>query len=355
MPYKLSFRALRWLALSVALALPLIARPDTAMPQESTFRNPVLAYRGADPWMVYHEGNYHLIATSWGSDLFMRKSPTIAGLQTAQPVRVWSDRTPDRCCNMWAPELHFIDGPNGPRWYLHYTAGPRGTDYALTQHTHVLESEGTDPLGPYHYKARVFDPNHDTPQLDGSVLQWEGELYFLVSVWDEHGQSLYIAPMSDPWTISGDRVRISTPDFQWERHLGTINEGPVALIHDDDLFIIYSASACWGPEYKLGMLIFTGADVLDPDAWTKHPEPGFTLSEENGVYGPGHNSFFKSPDGTEDWILYHANNSPSGVCDNRRTTRAQPFTWNEDGTPNFGVPVSLDTDLPVPSGELAEE
>lgn len=53
--------------------------------------------------------------------------------------------------------------------------------------------------------------------------------------------------------------------------------------------------------------------------------------------------------------MYHANDSPEDVCDNRRMTRAQPFTWNEDGTPKFGVPVSLDTDLPVPSGELAAE
>lgn len=344
-------RRLSWLALVVALAL--FTRTELVMAQESTFRNPVLAFKGADPWMVYHEGNYYLIATSGTSEFFMRQSPTIAGLQSAKPVRVWQDYTPDRCCNMWAPELHLLDGPNGPRWYLYYTAGPHSADFGLTQRTHVLESEGADPLGPYTYKARVFDPNHDTPQLDGSVLQWEGKLHFLVSVWDEYGQSLYIAPMSDPWTISGDRVRISTPDLDWERHLWTVNEGPIALINGERLFIIYSASACWGPEYKLGMLTFTGDDVLDPAAWTKHPEPVFEKSEENGVFGPGHNSFFKSPDGTEDWILYHANDSPEGVCDNRRTTRAQPFTWNEDGTPNFGVPVSLDTELPVPSGEQA--
>ena len=36
-----------------------------------------------------------------------------------------------------------------------------------------------------------------------------------------------------------------------------------------------------------------------------------------------------------------------------RTTRAQKFTWNADGTPNFGVPVALGTQLAVPSGEPA--
>jgi len=71
------------------------------------------------------------------------------------------------------------------------------------------------------------------------------------------------------------------------------------------------------------------------------------------AHGPGHNGFFKSPDGTEDWIVYHANNSATGGCDMNWTTRAQKFTWNADGTPNFGTPIALGAQLPVPSGEPA--
>ncbi|RPJ03134.1 MAG: hypothetical protein EHM39_00130 [Chloroflexi bacterium] len=321
------------------------------MSQEPTFRNPLLDYAGADPWLVVHEGNYYLIATLGASELFMRKAPTLEGLKSAEPVQVWQDDTWDRCCNMWAPEIHLLDGPNGPRWYLYYTAGRKGDQFHKTQFTHVLESEGTDPLGPYSYKARVVDPNHDTPQLDGSILQMDGQLYFLVSVWEPSGQNLYIAPMSDPWTISGDRVLISHATYLWEQSLANINEGPVALQHDGQTFIIYSASGCWGPDYKLGMLTFIGTDPLDPAAWKKHPEPVFQRADENGVFGPGHNGFFKSPDGTEDWIVYHANESIHGGCDDHRTARVQRFTWNEDGTPNFGTPLPLDTDIPVPSSE----
>jgi GH43 family beta-xylosidase len=37
------------------------------------------------------------------------------------------------------------------------------------------------------------------------------------------------------------------------------------------------------------------------------------------------------------WLLYAAKttNAPTAA---RRETRAQRFTWNADGTPNFGVP-----------------
>ena len=88
------------------------------------------------------------------------------------------------------------------------------------------------------------------------------------------------------------------------------------------------------------MLTYNGGDPLSADSWVKDPEPVFQRSDENGVFGPGHNGFFKSPDGTEDWIVYHANDQVSDGCDNGRTTRVQKFTWNEDGTPNFGVPVA---------------
>jgi hypothetical protein len=94
------------------------------------------------------------------------------------------------------------------------------------------------------------------------------------------------------------------------------------------------------------------ADPLSPSSWTKKSTPVFHRSDANGVYGPGHNGFFTSPDGTENWIVYHANSSSSGGCGNGRTTRAQKFTWNSDGTPNFGTPVALGTSLPdvLPAG-----
>src|SRR5690606_35531692 len=73
----------------------------------------------------------------------------------------------------------------------------------------------------------------------------------------------------------------------------------------------------------------------------------------NGAYGSAHNGFFVSPDGSENWLVYHATTNPAGSCWTDRTTRIQPFTWNEDGTPQFGAPLPRDADIPVPSGERA--
>ncbi|QRN94368.1 RICIN domain-containing protein [Archangium violaceum] len=327
------------------LCLALVALPVSRAHAtgELTFLNPLLE-NGADPWLQYHNGNYYLATTTWNSQVVMRKAPTLAGLRTAAPVNVWSDTTADRCCSHWAPEFHRLTGPNGTRWYYMYSSGRSGTlDY---QHLTVLESAGDDPMGPYSLKG---SPMETTWNIDGSYLQLNGALYLLWSKWEGPDQSLWIARMTNPWTITGPRVNISKPVYSWEIEGGRTNEGPEVLQRNGQTFIVFSASSCNTPYYKLGLLTLTGSDPLSASSWTKSPTPVFQAA--NGVYGPGHNGFFTSPDGRENWIVYHGNASSSQGCGSTRSTRAQPFSWNSNGTPSFGSPVSTSTALAVPSGE----
>jgi GH43 family beta-xylosidase len=323
---------------------PPVEEPSPA----GTFRNP-LNPSGPDPWITFHEGSYYLAATTWGDasvGLTMRKAPTIAALKAAEPVQIWRDSDPARCCNYWAPEFFLLEGPNGKRWYGYFTGGAAGSDFVRTQFMHVIESAGTDPMGPYTYKGKLVDRN----ALDGSVMELNGKRYAIYSVWNAT-QDVAIKEMSTPWETTGAEVVISRPTLPWERQEGTVNEGPVAIHRDGRTFIIYAASACWGPNYKLGMLTYNGGDPLSESSWVKHPEPVFQRDDSRGVYGPGHNTFFKSPDGTEDWMAYHANDRPTDVCDMGRSPRIQKITWNPDGTPNFGRPASSSMDVAVPSGE----
>ncbi|MFW6205898.1 MAG: family 43 glycosylhydrolase [Gemmatimonadota bacterium] len=327
---------------------PPLPNGDDEPGSDSTFTNP-LTESGPDPWMTYYDGSYYLATTTWGGPevgLTMRKAPTIQELKEAEPVQIFQDSSPERCCNYWAPEFFLLDGPDGPRWYGYFTGGAAGDDFVNTQFSHVIESEGTDPMGPYTYKGKLVERN----SLDASVMELDGTLYALYSVWNQT-QDIAIKEMSSPWETTGEEVVIVRPELWWETQEGTVAEGPVALHHDGQTFIIYSASACWGPNYKLGMLTYTGGDPLDASSWDKHPQPVFQRNDAAGVFGSGHNTFFTSPDGTEDWIVYHANDLASDGCDMGRTPRIQPFTWNEDGTPSFGTPVPTGVELPVPSGE----
>jgi GH43 family beta-xylosidase len=152
-------------------------------------------------------------------------------------------------------------------------------------------------------------------------------------------------------------VRLSAPQYGWERHGDLpgrhvdVNEGPEFLAHGDKIFMTYSASGCWTDDYELGMMEAAAkADLLNPKSWKKFRQPVFTSSPEAHAYAVGHNGFFKSPDGREDWIVYHSNPDPHEGCGNRRSPRAQKFTWNADGTPNFGTPAPVGKALAKPSG-----
>ncbi|SDP42261.1 Beta-xylosidase, GH43 family [Streptomyces sp. cf386] len=351
-PFRNRRRSLILCVLAALLALVATTQPVSAA-EGRPYTNPLKSFKGADPWLQYHDGNYYLITTTFTGILGIRKSPTLAGLATAPNVQVYSDTTSTRNTNFWAPEMHLLNG----RWYVYYSAGQSGVACCDSQRTHVLESAGTDPMGPYTYKGSLTGANL-TPGgwlIDASVLQANNKLYLVGSGFiNGSTQSLVIAPMTNPYTLAGNNFTIiSSPTLDWERSGNPVNEGPEPLYRGGRTFLSYSASSCQTADYKLGQLELTGSDPLSPASWTKKQTPVFQRSDANSVYGPGHNGFFTSPDGTENWIVYHANSASNGGCGNGRTTRAQKFTWNADGTPNFGTPVALGTTHPGPSGETA--
>ncbi|MCA1597113.1 MAG: family 43 glycosylhydrolase, partial [Chloroflexi bacterium] len=68
---------------------------------------------------------------------------------------------------------------------------------------------------------------------------------------------------------------------------------------------------------------------------------------DGAVYGPGHCSFTRSPDGKTDWIVYHARDFPQDSWSGR-STRTQPVAWKPDGTPDFGHPIPAGVPLHCP-------
>lgn len=303
------------------------------------FRNPVNT--GADPTLVHHQGNYY-VATTQGDALRVWKSPSVATLLTADAKEVWRDSDPSRNQQIWAPTLF----RSGDRWYLYYTAS-NGQD--STHRMYVLESAGTDPLGPYHFKAKVAAPGNDRWAIDGEPFQFGGRLYFSWSGERDDGvrNQLFLAPMSNPWTISGARVHLPAAG-----NCPEVREGPTPLTSAAGrLFLTYSACDTGKPDYAVwAKSIAPGANPLDPGAWRQEPGPLFARDDADGVYGPGHHFFFKSPDGTEDWIAYHAK-STSAYTYNWRTTRVQKIGWTAAGTPALGSPVSLGSTIALPSGD----
>jgi GH43 family beta-xylosidase len=275
---------------------------------------------------------------------------------------VWTPPTgTDHSSNIWAPELYFFSG----KWYIYFAADDGTGD---NHRMFVLENANADPtIGTWTFKGKITDAS-DQWAIDGSVLTIGSTNYFIWSGWEnvatKYKQYIYLATMSDPWTISGPRVKISSPTNNWEKHepssLGSgVNEGPIMLQKDTSspVFIIYSASRYSSDDYCLAQIQLTsGGDPTVPANWINKKQV-FVRNDANSVYGPGHNGFFISSytDGngvlrTENWFVYHAR-SVAATTNGARAPRMQKLTWNTDGSPNFGTAAATGVNTPIPIGD----
>lgn len=73
-----------------------------------TFTNPI-RNPGADPHIVTHEGYYYLTNTQ-ATLISVTRSKTISGLYEGETRTVYEETDPNRSENVWAPEMHLIDG-----------------------------------------------------------------------------------------------------------------------------------------------------------------------------------------------------------------------------------------------------
>lgn len=208
-----------------------------------TFTNPIIK-SGADPWVIHHDGHYYYCYSA-GDKLYVSKAKNLQDIGKGEVKLVFTPLKAEYSREVWAPELHHIQG----KWYIYFAADDGNNDH---HKMYVVESDS--PQGNFIFKGKIA-AKPDKWAIDGTVLDdGKGHLYFVWSGWEgdtNYRQDIYVAPMSNPWTISGERVRISMPTYDWEK-VGTskyvpggINEGPEAFVRNGKIFIVYSASASW--------------------------------------------------------------------------------------------------------------
>ncbi len=340
-------------------------KADVPVQSTGKFINPIGST--PDPWIYRHDGKYYLCKSS-GDGIAISSSEKLSSLKSTK--RVWYKPAAEtglwNSYNLWAPELYYIDG----KWYIYYTAGTQGT--YLNQRSGVLRAKTSDPMGEWEdlgmlytgdeYKENIVPTAENTAYaIDLATFEHNGQRY---AVWSglpdktvDGNQCIYIAKMSNPYTISSNRVKLSCADKTWEMKASSrINEGPAILKRNGKIFIVYSANGSWTKHYTLGYLMIDDSkDLMTASNWTKSANEAFyrcddTVNPEMGVNGVGHCCFTTSPDGTEDWIVYHAKNYNDNT-NSGRSTYIKKFTWNNDGTPNFGTPPGYNEEMDCPSGE----
>lgn len=302
----------------------------------------IIVEQRADPWAYLHSDGYYYFTGSVPEydRIELRRAASLDGLHEAEAVNIWHKHESGIMGGyIWAPEIHHIDG----KWYIYFAAGKAEEKFAIR--IYVLECEAENPLqGQWLEKGQV-KTNWESFSLDATTFEVGGRRYL---VWAQEdmsigkGTNLYIAEMSNPWTITGEQVMIAAPDQAWERIGHNVVEGPAVLLRNDHVYITYSASAT-DHNYVMGILTASaGSDLLNAKSWRKGADPVFSSYEPTEQYGPGHNSFTTSPDGKQDILVYHARSYKEIVgeplFDPNRHARAQAFTWNEDDMPEFGFP-----------------
>lgn len=312
---------------------------------ENLFVNPV--GEGADPWVTRDPNSprYLWCLSEGNRAIAVHTSDHLESM--GQKHIVWeAPATGPYSKEVWAPELHFLDG----RWYIYFAASDGNNANHLS---YVLESKTEDPLGPYSLHGPLATgegQDGKSPNLwaiDVTVLEHDSKQYAIWSGWDAAGtdqQYLYIAPMKSPTELAGARVRLcSNDDYPWEFTKYTtdsptndqgrgLNEAPQIFQAQGRTFVTFSCGASWLPTYKLGILELMGDDPLKPNAWKKRATPVFTGNDS--TIGVGHSCFVNSLDNSERWHIYHAKRDRDAGW--RRTVFVQPMKTGKRGFPLLG-------------------
>ena len=297
----------------------------------------------ADPYILRKDGWYYFTASVPAFDrVVLRKARTLRELPDAPEKVIWLRHAEGpMSCNIWAPEIHFVDG----KWYIYFAAAQEDADASgcYDHRIYALENENADPMeGCFVEKGRI-DTGWESFSLDSTTAVFEGKRYFIWAQREREipgNSNLYIAEMKNALELKLPAVRLSIPEYDWECQGFLVNEGPSCLIHQGNLYLTYSASAT-DERYAMGLLTLPrGADPLNAAAWRKSPVPVMVSEPQNGLYGPGHNSFTVDEAGA-DLLVFHARPYPgfhgTALSDPNRHCFLRPVAYNDAGEPVFQV------------------
>ncbi len=142
-------------------------------PPANTFTNPLIT-SGPDPWVVKKDASYYYTHTL-GNRIALWKTTKMSELKNAGAQTIWSaPATGPNSRNIWAPEVHFING----KWYAYYAADDGNN---VNHRMYVLENASADPLtGTWESKGKISDPTNKWA-IDGTDFDHNGQLYFIWS------------------------------------------------------------------------------------------------------------------------------------------------------------------------------
>lgn len=323
-----------------------------------------LACGFGDPVIFPWEGRYYFIATNDNLNdvgFYVRESEDVTGLfreDTQQHLILGLDEERGFVQTFWAPEFHVIGGElyilfaiSGKKW------GPQCHLMKLKKGGSLIDPESWEEPVRIRKKDGSF-LTEDGITLDMTYLK-AGERSYVVWSYRRNigtpydtGSMLYIAEVDEnqPWQLSSEPVLLTRPLYGWENVNHTINnEGPYAFIADGKVYLTYSGGAADGYTYALGLLTADAKDdLLDISVWKKRCTPVLSYYSVEGIYGPGHNSFFTDAQGNL-MIAYHAEDA---LEHHLRCDGIHRVHFNVHGEPVFDLSAKRDLDPALSQVEM---
>ena len=321
----------------------------TGKVHQDHFEFPV-AYNRADPCICRWGNKYYFIATNDADSnhtLYIREADTIPELVNAEEHLLLDSSTyPEIGGLLWAPEFHEING----RLYIFHAATP-GPFFCEESHVMIMR-EGGSPICREDWSAPKRVVRKDGSDiceagkeitLDMTCFEWQGEWY---AVWSQRqfipkdlGAWLYIAKLNpeEPWKLLTEPIILSKPEYGWANNHTFVDEGPFALISEDQLCLTFSSAAV-DTSYVVGLLtIKRDMDLLEISNWKKKNYPILTSRSVEGEFGTGHNAYVIDDDGIV-WNTYHARPGTKGV----RSSGIRRVHFDIDGEPVLDMTEELD-------------
>ena len=317
-----------------------VQTPEYPFPLANGYGDPVIL-----PW----EGKYYFIATNDNTNdvgLYVREAETVEGLFAEgieQHIILDYDEERNFVQTFWAPEFHVIGG----ELYILFAVGGK----QWSPQCHLMKfKKGGSIISPESWEEPIRVVRQDGSFLGTKGITLDmtyiksGEDSYMVWSYREHcmapgdtGSMLYIASVDEkePWKLTSEPVLLTRPLYGWENVSNTINnEGPYAFVTEDTVYLAYSGGSANKFTYAVGMLTAkVGNDLLDLDNWEKAKQPVLSFYSIDGLYGPGHNSFFTDAQGNL-MIAYHGE---TAIDKTLRCDGMHRVHFNIEGKPVFDL------------------
>ncbi|MFC1837721.1 glycoside hydrolase family 43 protein [Thermodesulfobacteriota bacterium] len=227
-----------------------------------------------DPAVLFHDGTYYLYPTgdNRGYDVYI--STDLVSWQKGP--RVFESSEP----GVWAPDV-FYNGKDR-MFYLYYTVNGR-----------IGVAVANRPDGMFRDRGTLIDR-----AIDAHMFQDQDGKYYLYYV-EYPGFRIHVQPMTSPVRKKDEPVHILQADAFWERNIAAITEAPWMLKHNGVYYLLYSGGGANSQEYAIGYA--TSKSPFGPFSKYKGNP---IIKKGSGIFGPGHCSVTKTPDG-QLWMVYH--------------------------------------------------